>query len=78
MERGGQRWRLVARQELGRAVPSGDDVLGERTLGGARRRVDASRHAEVCDLELAVSVHQQVGRLEVAVQHLPCEEGAAM
>ena len=59
---------LVLDEELGRAVPPRHDVLGEEVeaVGG----VDAARQPEVGDLEVAVLVDEQVGRLEVAVQHV--------
>mmetsp|Transcript_105847 Transcript_105847/g.294711 ORF Transcript_105847/g.294711 Transcript_105847/m.294711 type:complete len:430 (+) Transcript_105847:189-1478(+) len=53
-------------QQLRRAVPARDDVLGQLAL---RLGGDAAREAEVADGQVAVAVDQQVGRLEVAVQH---------
>eukprot|EP00982_Pelagococcus_subviridis_P008865 30883-Pelagococcus_subviridis.AAC.4 len=50
-------------QELGRAVPSRDDVLGEEVLRALRR----SRQAKVADFQVAVCVQQQVRRLQVAM-----------
>lgn len=55
---------LGAEQQLGRAVPQRDDQLGH--LG--RRVAEVARHAEICDLEHAPVVEQQVGRLEIPVQ----------
>lgn len=55
----------AAEEELGAAVPEGDDELGE----AARGRVAAvAGHAEVGDLELAAVVEEEVRGLEVAVQ----------
>ena len=57
-----------AKQNLGRAVPSGSDIIRQR---GLRRRL-ALRHAstqpEVADLDVAVAVQQQIRGLDVAVQ----------
>lgn len=48
----------LAVEELGRSVPGGDDVFGE--LGVVH--VVVLGQAEVCDLELAFVVHEQVAR----------------
>ena len=56
---------VAGEQQLGRAVPPRDDVLGHEALLGA-----GAREAKVADLEVAARVEQQVGRLEVAVQHV--------
>lgn len=62
VDRGGVAGR--AEEELGRAVPEGDDELGE--FGG--RVADVAGHAEVGDLELAAVVEEEIGGLEVAVE----------
>mmetsp|Transcript_101244 Transcript_101244/g.226038 ORF Transcript_101244/g.226038 Transcript_101244/m.226038 type:complete len:332 (-) Transcript_101244:178-1173(-) len=62
--------RVLGCQEhyLGRAVPPRDDVVGE---GGIVLVVSESPgKAEVTDLQVAVFVHQDVGRLQVAVHNI--------
>ena len=63
------RHRVVVFREhnLGCAVPARDDVLGEVLR---RAVVDAAGEAKVAHLEVAVRVEEQVGGLQVAVQHL--------
>ena len=55
----------AAEQDLGRAVPQRDDLVGVRP----QRDAKGSREAEVRKLEVPVAVDQQVLRLQVAVQH---------
>lgn len=61
--------------DLWRPVPPGRDVLGHEATGRLtslsrqlRVRLEASGEAKVTDLELAVSVDEEVAGLEVAVQ----------
>jgi hypothetical protein len=69
------------RDQLGGTVPQRDDVLGEgrtrlhvvRALGVGDLRVGCGRgagEAKVADLQVEVSVDEEVGRLEVAVDHV--------
>ena len=55
---------LAAAHHLGRAVPARHDVLGELVVG---LFFGAAGEAEVADLEVAVGVEEEVGRLQVAV-----------
>ena len=57
-----------AEHDLRRAVPPRRDVLGHETL--LLRLVEPAREPEIANLELAVRVHEQVARLEIAVQHV--------
>lgn len=52
---------------LWRSVPSGGDVVGERSLVGLQLGDVGSCEAEVANLEIAVGVHEQVPGLEVSV-----------
>eukprot|EP00955_Chlamydomonas_euryale_P060424 357715-Chlamydomonas_euryale.AAC.5 len=56
---------LAAEQQLGRAVPERDDHVRV----GLERRAVLACEPKVADLELALGVVQDVGALEVAVQH---------
>ena len=55
------------RQEFRGPVPTRHDVLRQRVLV---LRVHAPREAEVADRQVAVGVHEQVRRLEIAVEHV--------
>ena len=57
-----------AKHNLGRTVPPRRDVLGHEAL--LLRLVKPAREPKVAYLELAVRIHEQVARLEVAVQHV--------
>ena len=57
-----------AEHDLRCAVPPRRDVLGHETL--LLRLVEPAREPEIADLELAVRVHEQIARLEIAVQHV--------
>lgn len=59
----------VLAEELGRAVPARDDVFSHHV--GVL--LHAARETEVAEGEVAVAVDQDVGRLQVAMQHLPVE-----
>ena len=50
------------------AVPPRRDVLGHESL--LLRLVEPAREPEIANLELAIGVHEQVARLEIAVQHV--------
>ena len=58
---------ILRQHDLRRAVPARHDVLGEVLR---RAVVDAAGESEVTHLEVAVRVEEQVGGLQVAVQHL--------
>mmetsp|Transcript_42244 Transcript_42244/g.90136 ORF Transcript_42244/g.90136 Transcript_42244/m.90136 type:complete len:270 (+) Transcript_42244:701-1510(+) len=66
---------LVLDEQLGRAVPARDDVLGERLVLGLGVWEDGASKAEVADLQVAVLVHEEVARLEVAMQHVRRVDG---
>eukprot|EP00964_Phaeocystis_antarctica_P128970 scaffold92794_cov54-Phaeocystis_antarctica.AAC.4 len=55
----------AAEQQLGRAVPQGD----HHVRVWLERVAVLAREAKVADLHHAAVVHEEVGRLEVAVQH---------
>ena len=57
-----------AEHDLRRAVPPRRDVLGHEAL--LLRLIEPAREPKIADLEFAVRVHEQVSRLEVAVQHV--------
>ena len=57
-----------AKHDLRGAVPPRRDVLGHEAL--LLRLVKPAREPKVANLQLAVRVHEQVARLEVAVQHV--------
>lgn len=61
---------LEAEHDFGRAVPPRRDVLGH--VPGILLGIDreATREAEIANLQLAVGIDEQVARLEVAVQHV--------
>jgi hypothetical protein len=59
----GQGVGLAAQQDLGRAVPQGDHLVGE----GADRGHEGARQAEVSQLQAAVSGDQDVLGLQVSV-----------
>ena len=54
-----------AEQDVRGAVPQRDDLVGEGVDGDAER----PRQPEICELELALCVDEQVLRLQVAVQY---------
>jgi hypothetical protein len=56
---------LGAEQDLGRAVPQRDHLVRE----GAHGDAEGARQPEVRELHVPLRVHQQVLRLQVAVQH---------
>jgi hypothetical protein len=56
-----------AQEDLGRAVPQGDHLVGVAAHGDAKR----AGQTKVGQLERALAVNEQVVRLEVAVQHAP-------
>lgn len=60
---------LERQHDLGRAVPSRRDVLGHeaRLLAIGVRGARAAREPEVCNLEVAVRVQEQVRRLQIAM-----------
>mmetsp|Transcript_4013 Transcript_4013/g.8614 ORF Transcript_4013/g.8614 Transcript_4013/m.8614 type:complete len:213 (-) Transcript_4013:606-1244(-) len=64
------RVRLVLHQQLGRAIPARHHVLGESHVLGIGAWGHRPRQPEVADLEVAVLVHEQVARLEIAVEHV--------
>jgi hypothetical protein len=57
-----------AEHDLGRAVPPRRDVLGHEPL--LLRLVEPAREPEIADLQLAVRVHEQIARLEVAMEDI--------
>src|SRR6266702_1403594 len=57
-----------AEHNLGGAVPPRRDVLCHKAL--LLRLVEPAREPEIANFELAVRVHEQVARLEVAVEHI--------
>ena len=57
-----------AEHDLGGAVPPRRDVLGHKAL--LLGLVEPAREPEIANFELAVRVHEQVARLEVAVEHI--------
>ena len=63
---------LEGEHDLWRAVPAGGDILGhEARLAPVRLgRLGRAREAEVADLEVAVGVKEQIGRLEITVNHI--------
>ena len=56
---------LLADEKLGGTVPAGDDVLGLE----AKFAIFAGE-AEVADFEVAVGIEEEVGGLEVAMEHM--------
>ena len=60
---------LEREHDLRRAVPARRDVLGHQPglLPARVRRARAAREPEVCDLEVAVRVQEQVRRLQIAM-----------
>mmetsp|Transcript_2767 Transcript_2767/g.7584 ORF Transcript_2767/g.7584 Transcript_2767/m.7584 type:complete len:260 (+) Transcript_2767:801-1580(+) len=58
---------VVAQNQLRSAIPARDNVV---RLLSALLRVKVAREPKVADLQIAVCVHENVGRLEVAVQHV--------
>lgn len=61
-------WRIAvaSKQEFGWTVPQGDDRVGQ----ASHVAVPATGEAPIGNLQLALFVDEQVGRLEVAVNHL--------
>jgi hypothetical protein len=57
-----------AKHDLRRAVPPRRDVLGHEAL--LLSLVEPAREPEIANLELAIRVHEQVTRLEIAMQHV--------
>ena len=55
----------ASKENLGSAVPQSDDFVGVRTQGNA----ESTREAEVGELEVAVTVDEQVLGLQVAVEN---------
>ena len=58
---------MAGAHHLGRAVPAGDDVLGQI------RRVpfrEATSQTKVTDFEVAIRIEQQIGGFEVTMQHV--------
>lgn len=59
---------LEAQHNLGRSVPSCSDVFGH--VSGILLGVDgeASRQAEIADLELAIGINEQVSGLQISMK----------
>ena len=57
-----------AEHDLRRAVPPRRDILSHEAL--LLRLVEPTREPKIANLELAVCIHEEVARLEVAVQHV--------
>lgn len=60
---------LEGQHDFGRAVPAGSDVFSHET-GVVLLRSGGSGKTEIADLEIAVGVEEEVGRLQVSVQHV--------
>ena len=57
-----------AEHDLGGAIPPRRDILGHKAL--LLRLIEPTREPKIAYFEFAVRVHEQVSRLEVAVEHV--------